>query len=338
MLAISQSPIITSSHAAEAVTIGVSIPTLDNPFWVRAVDFAKHTASTLGVELVVVGAENKEEKQLNDVQSLISRGVNALVVTPQSTASAPGLIRLANRSNLPIMIVDRYPGFPAKNDKAPYLAFIGPDDVTAGRDIANFLIERGAKNLVGLGGLPGSSVAEGRQKGLNEAVTAGAAKGLKLIQYVGVGESEDKGYNAMQNILAAHPAGSIDGVWCYNDALGVGAYRAIEQAGRSKEIIIGGMDLTPEALSLIEKNTNFVYSTGGHWLQVGFGVMIAYDALKGHPPIKDDIRLSLIGVDSSNFAKFKQEYIDNPPPFDVKKFMLSFNPTTDRQTFPLQVQ
>jgi ABC-type sugar transport system substrate-binding protein len=265
------------AQAAENISIGVSVPTLDNVFWVRAVDFAKHTAHTLGVELVVVGAENKEEKQLNDVQSLISRGVKALVVTPQSTATAPGLIRLANRSNIPIMIVDRYPGFPAKNDKAPYLAFIGPDDVTAGRDIANALINKGATKVVAIGGLPGSSVAEGRQKGLNEAISAAAAKGVKLIQYIGAGESEDK-------------------------------------------------------------KTNFIYSTGGHWLQVGFGVMIAYDALHGHAPIKDDVRLSLIGVDSANFAKFKQEYIDNPPPFNVKDYVITFNAKTAQQTFPLSVQ
>jgi len=326
------------TQAADNVSIGVSVPTLDNVFWVRAVDFAKHTANTLGVELVVVGAENKEEKQLNDVQSLISRGVKALVVTPQSTATAPGLIRLANRSNIPIMIVDRYPGFPAKNDKAPYLGFIGPDDVTAGRDITNALVNKGATKIVGIGGLPGSSVAEGRQKGLNEAVSEAAGKGVKLVQYIGAGESQDNGYSAMQNLLAAHPAGTIDGVWCYNDSLAIGAYRAIQQAGRSNEIVIGGMDLTPDALNLIEKKTNFIYSTGGHWLQVGFGVMIAYDALNGHPPIKDDIRLSLIGVDSANFAKFKQEYIDNPPPFNVKDYVVTFNAKADRQTFPLLVQ
>jgi simple sugar transport system substrate-binding protein/ribose transport system substrate-binding protein len=325
-------------QAADNVSIGVSVPTLDNVFWVRAVDFAKHTANTLGVELVVVGAENKEEKQLNDVQSLISRGVKALVVTPQSTATAPGLIRLANRSNIPIMIVDRYPGFPAKNDKAPYLGFIGPDDVTAGRDITNALINKGATKIVGIGGLPGSSVAEGRQKGLNDAVSEAAGKGVKLVQYIGAGESQDNGYSAMQNLLAAHPAGTIDGVWCYNDSLAIGAYRAIQQAGRSNEIVIGGMDLTPDALNLIEKKTNFIYSTGGHWLQVGFGVMIAYDALHDHPPIKDDIRLSLIGVDSANFAKFKQEYIDNPPPFNVKDYVVTFNAKADRQTFPLLVQ
>jgi simple sugar transport system substrate-binding protein/ribose transport system substrate-binding protein len=326
----------TSFASAQTTTIGVSIPTLDNPFWVNAVNFAEHAADALGIELVVVGAENREDKQLADVQSLIAGGASALVVTPQSTASAPGLIMLADRAGLPIVIVDRYPGFEPENADAPYVAFIGPNDVTAGRDIAQYLIDQGATKLVGLGGLPGSSVAEGRQQGLDEAVAG--ASGVELVQYVGAGESEDAGYQAMQNLLAAHGAGEIDAVWCYNDALCLGAFRAIRQAGRDGEIKLGGMDLVPQALDLIEQGTNFVFSTGGHWLQLGFGVMIAFDAVNGHPPIDSDIRLDLLGVNGENFAAFKEQFIDNAPPYDVTQYTITNNPATTAQTFPLQTQ
>jgi ABC-type sugar transport system substrate-binding protein len=325
-----------SARAADAATvIGVSIPTLDNPFWVRAVGFADHVGSVLNLTLVTVGAENSEEKQLADVQSLLARGVKALVVTPQSTASAPGLIKLANRANVPIVIVDRYPGFPANEPAAPYVAFIGPDDVTAGKSIIDYLISHGAKNIVGLGGTPGSSVADGREKGLKEGLASG---GAKLIQYIGAGESEDAGYAAMQNILVAHPKGTVDGVWCFNDALCLGAFRAVQQSGRQNEIMLGGMDLVPQALDLIEKKTDYVFSTGGHWLEVGFGVMMAYDKLHGHNPINTDIRLSLIGVNGSNFAAFKQQFIDSPPPYDVKQYTLTNNPQATAQTFPLQTK
>jgi ABC-type sugar transport system substrate-binding protein len=326
----------TALSYAQTKTIGVSIPTLDNPFWVNATKFAQHAADDLGVKLIVVGAENREEKQLADVQSLIAAGANALVVTPQSTASAPGIIALARRAKLPIVIVDRYPGFPADNPDAPYVAFVGPNDVTAGRDVAKFLIDHGAKNIVGLGGQPGSSVAEGRQKGLDAEIAA--TPGVKLVQYVGVGESEDAGYQAMQNLLAAHASGTIDSVWCFNDGLCLGAYRAIKQAGRDKEIKIAGIDLVSQALDLIEHNTNYIFSTGGHWLQVGFGVMIAYDMLNGHKPLKTDIRLDMLGVNSDNFDKFKKQFIDSPPPYNVRDYTITNNPSTTSQTFPLQTK
>ncbi|HZZ63511.1 MAG TPA: ABC transporter substrate-binding protein [Roseiarcus sp.] len=322
------------TYAAPPMQIGISIPTLDNPFWVNAIKFAQHAAKELNVELTVVGADNREDKQLADVQSLLSSGAQALVVTPQSTASAPGLIKLADRAHVPIVIVDRYPGFEPNNSEAPYVAFIGPNDVTAGSDIAKYLISQGAKKMVAIGGLPGSSVAEGREKGLRQAIAG--ASGVELVQYVsGGGESEDHGYQTMQNLLSAHPSGTIDSVWCYNDALCLGAFRAIKQAGRDGEIKLGGMDLVPQALDLIDRKTNYVYSTGGHWLQVGFGIMIAYDKVNGHNPIKDNIRLDLLGVNSSNFATFKHQFIDNAPPYDVKEYTLTNNPSAKSQTFPL---
>jgi len=320
----------------QPVTIGVSIPTLDNPFWVRAVNFAEHVADQLGAELVIVGAQNREDKQISDVQSLVSRGVQALVVTPQSTASAPGLIRIAGRANLPIMMVDRYPGFPAKNQDAPYLGFIGPDDVYAGRAIANHLISAGAKRIVAIGGLPGSSVAEGRKSGLEHAIAAHPE--VTLVQYFGAGESEDAGYRAMQNLLAAHGKGEIDAVWCYNDALCLGAFRTVRQAGRANEIKLAGMDLVPQAVDLIAQNTNYVFSTGGHWLQLGFAVLIAYDKVQGFDPLDRNIRLSLLDVDSASFDRFKAQFIDAQPPYEVKEYSLSFNPKTQSQTFPLQVK
>ncbi|MGH6681392.1 MAG: substrate-binding domain-containing protein, partial [Bradyrhizobium sp.] len=255
---------------------------------------------------------------------------------PQSTAGAPGLIKLAIRAHLPIVMVDRYPGFEPTNPNASYVAFIGPDDVQSGRAIADYLISHGARKMVAIGGLPGSSVTEGRKQGLEEAISAAKDKGVTLVQYVsGGGESEDNGYRTMQNLLSAHPKGTIDSVWCYNDALCLGAFRAIKQAGRQDEIKLGGEDLDPQALDLIEKKTNYIYSIGGHWLEVGFGIMIAYDKVHGHDPIKDDIRLHLIGVNSANFAKFKQQFIDSAPPYDIKEYTLTNNPKATSQIFPL---
>jgi ABC-type sugar transport system substrate-binding protein len=142
----------------------------------------------------------------------------------------------------------------------------------------------------------------------------------------------------MQNLLAAHASGTIDSVWCFNDGLCLGAYRAIKQAGRDSEIKLAGIDLVAQALDLIEHNTNYVFSTGGHWLQVGFGVMIAYDALNGHKPIKTDIRLDMLGVNSENFTTFKKQFIDSAPPYSVKDYTITNNPSTNSQTFPLQTK
>jgi len=254
----------------------------------------------------------------------------------------PDLIRLSGEK-IRILIVaviprrDRHPGFPANNPDAPYLAFIGPDDAQAGRQIANALMDAGVKKMVAIGGLPGSSMAEGRKRGLDEAVAQ--RPDVQLVQYFGTTEvSEEGGYRIMQNLLAAHPKGSIDGLWCYNDGTCLGAFRAVRQARRANEISIAAMDLEPQALDLIAQNSNYIYSTGGHWLQIGFGVLIAFDKVNGHDPLHTQIGLDLLGVKSDSFAKFRQQFIDNNPPYDVKQYSLTFNPQATQQTFPLRIK
>lgn len=66
--------------------------------------------------------------------------------------------------------------------------------------------------------------------------------------------------------------------------------------------------------------------------------MIAYDKLHNHNPINTDIRLNLLGVNSTNFATFEKQFIDSPPPYDVKQYTLTNNPATTSQIFPLQTK
>jgi ABC-type sugar transport system substrate-binding protein len=320
------------------IVIGASVPYMNDPAWVRIVAYARYVAKTLDINLVVVDAGGLEDKQIADVQSLLARHVDALLFDPVSAANAPAIIRLADRAKIPAVATDRYPGFPPDNKEAPYLTFVGPDNVDAGRKIAEFMIADGVRNFVAIGGTPGDSNNQERSKGMREAIQAAAGKGAKLLQYVGVLQSEDNGYTTMQNLLSAHPPGTIDGVWCYNDALCLGAYRAIKQAGRQNQIKIGSMDLDPQALELIKDHTNFIYSIGGHWVMLGFAEMIAYDYLHGHKPLSGFSRIQDVGVDANGFAKFEAEYINSEPPFDIKQYMLTFNPNTKTQVPPLTLK
>ena len=327
-----------ASAEEKQLVFGASVPLLNDPAWVRIIDYAQFVAKQLNVKLDVVDAEGKEDKQINDIQSLIAKHEDALLFVPVSAANAPAIIRLANRAHLPAVATDRYPGFPADDKDNPYMTFVGPDNVDCGRHIGEYLIAHGARHFVAIKGTPGDANSQERFQGFKEAVDAHAKDGVKLLQEVGGLQTEDNGYLLMQNLLSAHPSGTIDGVFCYNDALCVGAYRAIKQAGRDKEMILGATDLNPQALELIRDKTNYVYSIGGHWVMLGFATMIAYDYLHGHKPLSPFSRIKDVGVDSAGFAKFKAQYIDHLPSFDIKQYMLTFNPNAKTQTPPLTLQ
>ncbi len=319
---------LTSRRSAWAqdapMTIGVSYPTANNAFWTRYTDFMSQVAEGLGIELILVDAENNEEKQVADVESLISQGVSGLVVTPQSTAVAPQLLRIAEDAGVPVMFTDRFPGIePEDYEGESYVGFIGPNDEQAGYDIATHLIvNEGKTNLVGLGGLPGSSVAEGRRAGLERAVEE---HGATLVQYEGIGETREIGLQTMESILSAHPSGEIDAVWGYNDELALGALKAAQNAGRAEELAIGGMDLNEDAVNAI-KAGELAFSTGGHWLQGGFGLITLYDALNGVEPAERVIKLDLLGVDQSNVDQFLDEFVNNPPSYDIPNLSRANNP------------
>ena len=316
-------PDSTSSSPAEDLTVGVSYPTADNVFWSSYMAFVEDGAEQLGIEIVAVAAENDEDKQINDVENLIAQGVDGLIITPQSTAVARSLLRSANEAGIPVVVTDRHPGYdPGEDPDADYIGFIGPNDVTAGSGIAESLIELGATGILALGGQPGSSVAEGRQQGLEEAVEASDAE---IVQYQGVGESEEDGLQGAENMLQANPSDTADAFWCYNDSLCMGAIQALRNADRADEFVVGGMDLTPAAIEAIEDGTYDV-SFGGHWLQGGFGLIMLYDSLNGVDPAEPIVKLDLLKVDADNVADFIDQYIDNPPTYDFNDLSRFQNP------------
>lgn len=304
------------SPASGDLTIGVSYPTANSPFWKAYTSFIEDGGEQLGVDINLVSADENEQKQLADVQNLISQKVDGLIITPQSTSIAPTLLRAAARADIPVVVTDRYPGYdPGENEDADYVAFLGPNDVAAGKGIAEALAEAGGDKFLALGGVSGNSVSEGRKEGLEEGIKA---TGSELVQFQVAGDSEEKGLSNTENLLQANPKGSANAIWCFNDNLCQGAIKAAKNAGREGEFVFGGMDLTPQAISAIESG-DYTVSFGGHWLQGGFGLAILFDAINGKEPANPVVKLDLAKVDKSNVAAFKEQFIDNPPNYDFKK-------------------
>jgi simple sugar transport system substrate-binding protein/ribose transport system substrate-binding protein len=318
-------------------TIGVSVPVLANPFWQRYVGFVNQVGKQLGVKINVVDCQNQEAKQLQDVENLIASGVKGLIVTPQTAQVGPQLIARARKAGIPIAITDRWPGIdPTKYDWDGFVGFIGPDDEDTGYKIAQALFKAGKTNLVGIVGVHGASVAEGRHAGLAKAMKENPS--AKLLDAQWVGETADLGIQTMENYLAAY-GDKIDGVWNYNDALATGAIKALRDRGKadalmSRKIAVAGMDLNPDAVDLIKQGYYFT-SFGGHWLQGGFGLIMLYDYMKGHKPEPQYriVKLKLMQVTKENVDKFTAQFITNPPSIDARKLSRALNPSASGQYF-----
>jgi LacI family transcriptional regulator len=181
--------------------------------------------------------------------------VEGLVLASAQPPGEVGLFRLLERRKLPFVLIDRcFPGIAAN--------YVGADDEQIGEMATEHLISRGCRHIAHIQG-PESSTGIGRRKGYTTAL---ARHGLKLAPgYVASGGCDDcAGYKAMRSLLSVNPR--LDGVVCFNDAVAVGAIKAILEAGLEVpydiEVIGAGnvhySDILRVPLSTIDLNSRLI--------------------------------------------------------------------------------
>lgn len=89
------------------IKIGLSISTLNNPFFVSLKDGVVAEAAKQGMEVVVVDAQNDSAKQSNDVDDLIQQGVNALLINPTDSSAISTVVQTANSLGIPVITSPR---------------------------------------------------------------------------------------------------------------------------------------------------------------------------------------------------------------------------------------
>ncbi|MCF6093785.1 ribose ABC transporter substrate-binding protein RbsB [Microaerobacter geothermalis] len=227
--------------------IGLSISTLNNPFFVDLKDGAQKAADELGYKLVVVDAQDDPSKQVADVEDLVQQKVDLILINPTDSAAVVTAVEAANQANIPVITVDR------GSDGGEVVTHIASDNVAGGVLAGEFINDKlnGQGKIVELEGIPGTSAARDRGKGFNEVV--GKNSGLEVVAKQPADFDRAKGLSVMENILQAQP--EIDAVFAHNDEMALGALEAIKAAGRQDQIIVVGFDATADAVKAVEEGT-----------------------------------------------------------------------------------
>jgi len=233
-----------SMASAAAPKIGLAISTLNNPFFVDLRDGALEEAKKAGLGITVADAQNDPNRQLSQVENFIQQGVNIILVNPCDSAAIVSAIKAANRAKIPVITVDR------GADGGEVICHIASDNVQGGQMAGEYLAKLiGYKGkVVEIEGIPGASAARDRGKGFNEVMKK--YPNIKIVARQEAGFDRAKGMTVMENILQAQP--DIDGVFCHNDEMALGALRAIEAAGRLSAIKIVGFDATDDAIKAVQ--------------------------------------------------------------------------------------
>lgn len=230
-----------SKAAAGKMTIGLSVSTLNNPFFVTLKDGADKAAKEAGATLVVVDAQNDTAKQISGIEDLIQKKVSVILINPTDSDAIVTAVQSANKANIPVITVDR-----AANG-GTVVTHIASDNVKGGKMAGDFILKTlGDKgNLVELQGIAGTSAARDRGKGFHDAVDGKA--GVKVIASQPADFDRAKGLSVMENILQGNK--DIQAVFAHNDEMALGALQAIQSSG--KNIAVVGFDATDDAVKAV---------------------------------------------------------------------------------------
>lgn len=235
--------LITVSSVASAAgeKIGLVVSTQNNPFFVTLKEGAVQKANELGYELIVLDSQNDPSKELGNVEDLLVKGVNVLLINPTDSDAVVSSVRAANRSKIPVVTLDRA----ANGGKV--VSHVASDNVLGGEVAGNYIVEKlGEKGkVVELEGIPGTTAARDRGEGFNKAI----AGKLDVVAKQAADFDRTKGLTVMENILQAQP--EINAVFAHNDEMALGALKAIESSGR-KNIIVVGFDATDDAVAAVK--------------------------------------------------------------------------------------
>jgi ribose transport system substrate-binding protein len=222
--------------------IGLSISTLNNPFFVTLRNGAQDAAKKEGAELIVADAQNDAATQQDDVQNFVTQQVDAILVNPVDSASIVPAVQAANQANIPVIALDR------GASGGEIATLIASDNVEGGRIAGRELIELvGSGPVAQLEGIPGASPTRDRGQGFEEVINGQNAVELVASQTANFDRAE--GLNVTENILQSNP--EIKGIFAQNDEMALGAVRALgNRAGTDVKIV--GFDAIEDALNAIQ--------------------------------------------------------------------------------------
>lgn len=227
--------------------IGLTVPSLSNPFFVAMSKGAEEVATKYNAEVITVSADQDLAKQTAQIEDFITKKVDLILLSPFDSKGIAAAVQQAKTAGIPVICVDG-------SAEGGIDSVVMSDNVMAGTLAAQYLADRlgGKGNIVVIDGPPVSAVTD-RIKGFEEGIKA--FPDIKVIAKQNGEGNREKALSVMENILQANK--NIDAVFAINDPEGVGVKIAAEQAGRGEEFFIVGVDGAPEAVEALKEKKAF---------------------------------------------------------------------------------
>src|SRR5688572_4032962 len=234
------------------------------PYFVGMTEAVKEEAAFYpNLELLITNADGDAKKLTADVKDVLAQDVDGIILSGAWLDAAPDTLEAIKAAGVPVVMVDKLlPG-------GDYTSWIGPDNYAIGVQNGQYIVDRlhGQGFMVVLQGGPAdNAIGLDRTNGVLSIVENSNIVVEKAPEFGGW--SSEGGYTLMKDLLARHD--KIDAVFCENDSMCLGAQKAIEEADRSDEMFLVGVDGEKAALeNIMQQDSNYAATGLNNSDQIG---------------------------------------------------------------------
>lgn len=286
-------------RGGEKILLGFSHVAMNCPYYLAMDKAAKDTAEALGVDIIVLNAEEDISKQIADIESLMVKGIDGLIVNSTTEYGTMPVIKKTKSMGIPVVAIDR-------NLYGDYLAYVGIDQWKAGELQGGFISKEllpDGGNIVMIIGDPGCPASIGRGNGMLNVLEQ-SGKNYEVLATYKASYNQMLGMQKMEEAMAAF-GDKIDLVYCANDSMALGALAALQEAGMT-DVMVCGIDGQKEAYEEIKKGGQYkstVINNSWDITQIAVNLLVDY-LEKGKEPEERDVITGTILVNAENVDKY----------------------------------
>lgn len=276
----------------DEIVIGLTLMDFNFTFFQDMLAMAKKTAEEQGVKLVEFDGRGNPQKQLKDVEDMITAlKVDAIFLNPVDSEAIVPAVLDANDAGIPVVSVD------VRSSKGKVEAHIASDNVEIGRTAARYAVELlkekhgSAKGTVIMVGYPQITSIRDRMTGFEEVITQN--KDIEFIKRDPISLNVESALALAEDILTSYPKGKVDIIFGGNSTNALGILSAVESAGRN-EIDVIGVDEDKDLLAALERKSPFAATVVQYPTEMGrLGVEYCAKLARGESIEESEVRTAI---------------------------------------------
>ncbi len=294
-----------SPDADAKYTIAVVPKGLGHQFWFTVREGAEAAGKEFNTEILWNGPAKETEvaEQINILQDMISRKVDAIVMAACDENALVDTIKNAMEAGIPVVTIDSG----VKSDLP--ISFVATDNTAAAKlaaaEMARLIGNEGEVGQIPF--VPGAATSEMREHGFNDGLKD--FPNIKLVATIHCNSDMAKAMAAMEDMMTANP--NLKGVFCGNEAGAIGAVAALDASGKAGQIKVVAFDASPEQVAALERGAMHALILQDPFRMGHDGVKAAIDHIEGRP-VEKRIDTGVVIVTKENLHDPKVQALINP--------------------------